>query len=340
MSVRSSRHPLQLVAVQTLLLVLVVAQAIAGLRAQEAEPQFTPGHYEIPGWFKLSFLDLAEDVEEAEAEGKRLMVMFHQEGCPYCTRMVENLALEDIETYFRRHFDAIEINLWGDREVVDLDGAVLVEKEFAEKYRVWATPTLLFFDEEGKQVLRLDGFYDPQRFLAALRYVGERQEAHQSFRDYLDARDARAKAADQLAADPFFAPPPFDLAQEELVAVFFEVPDCRECQELRREIQKYGQTRDALARFHRVRLHRQSETPVITPDGQETTVRAWADQLEISYLPTLVLFHQGLPVMHVDAQFSAFHLSHLLDYVSEGAYRREPNFQRFLHDRVGSGGEG
>ncbi|MEY6432946.1 thioredoxin fold domain-containing protein [Thioalkalicoccus limnaeus] len=340
MVVRSSSRLFPLVAIAITLLLLVMSQAVSAARAQETIPPLTPGHYEIPGWFKLSFLDLAEDVEEATADGKRLMIMFHQEGCPYCTRMVDNLALEPIETYFRHHFDAVEINLWGDREVVDFDGEVLIEKEFAERYRVWATPTLLFFNEEGRQVLRLDGFYDPPRFLAALRYVGERQEANQSFRDYLDERDARAKAADQLATDPFFAEPPFRLDQDQLVAVFFEAPDCPACQALRDEIQRYRQTRDALARFHRVRLHRHAETPVITPNGQETTSRAWADEMEISYLPTLVLFDRAVPVMHVDAQFSAFHLNHLLDYVSEGAYRQQPNFQRFLHDRVGSGEEG
>ena len=38
---------------------------------------------EHPGWFKESFLDFEEDIEEAAAEGRRLVLYFWQTGCPY-----------------------------------------------------------------------------------------------------------------------------------------------------------------------------------------------------------------------------------------------------------------
>ena len=44
---------------------------------------------EIPHWFKESFLDFEEDVDEAAAAGKRVMIYFHQEGCPYCAKLVD-----------------------------------------------------------------------------------------------------------------------------------------------------------------------------------------------------------------------------------------------------------
>ena len=42
-----------------------------------------------PAWFAPSFLDIREDLAEAAKEGRRLMVYFHQDGCPYCKRLVE-----------------------------------------------------------------------------------------------------------------------------------------------------------------------------------------------------------------------------------------------------------
>ena len=38
-------------------------------------------------WMQDTFKDLREDLEEANAEGKRLVLFFEQIGCIYCTKM-------------------------------------------------------------------------------------------------------------------------------------------------------------------------------------------------------------------------------------------------------------
>jgi len=43
-----------------------------------------PGYHPPPPWFKQSFLDIREDVDEAATAGKRLLLYFYQDGCPYC----------------------------------------------------------------------------------------------------------------------------------------------------------------------------------------------------------------------------------------------------------------
>ena len=56
-----------------------------------------PGHHEQPSWFKQSFLDIREDVAEAAADGKRVMLYFYQDGCPYCAKLLqENFADREI----------------------------------------------------------------------------------------------------------------------------------------------------------------------------------------------------------------------------------------------------
>ena len=87
---------------------------------------------EYPDWFKESFLDFNEDVAEAAAAGKRLMVLFHQDGCPYCNAVVEqNLAQKDIETIVKKKFDVIALNMWGSREIATIGGKTYTEKTFA-----------------------------------------------------------------------------------------------------------------------------------------------------------------------------------------------------------------
>src|SRR3990167_2362179 len=185
----------------------------ASLPAVEKAELRGVGQFEIPAWFKSSFLDLPEDVAEAARGGKRLMLYFGQEGCPYCAELFnKNFSQAHIVEYTRRHFDAIDLNMWGDREVTDFSGNVLPEKELAAKLKVWFTPTLLFFNEKGEQVLRINGYYPPHQFLAALQYVAEKQENRVTFREYL-AKQAPPPAKGALHSQPFFAKPPHDLTR-------------------------------------------------------------------------------------------------------------------------------
>jgi len=40
----------------------------------------------IQPWIRDTFKDLQEDLDEANAEGKRLAIMFEQRGCIYCKK--------------------------------------------------------------------------------------------------------------------------------------------------------------------------------------------------------------------------------------------------------------
>jgi thioredoxin-related protein len=42
-------------------------------------------------WFALTFRDVAEDIEAARDEGKRLVMIFEQRGCIYCAQMHEKI---------------------------------------------------------------------------------------------------------------------------------------------------------------------------------------------------------------------------------------------------------
>lgn len=124
---------------------------------------------EIPQWFTPSFLDVREDVADAAREGKRLMLYFHQEGCPYCKQLVEvNFRDPKIVGKMRRHFSPVHIDIFGDREVTWTDGRKMSEKQLAAALKVRYTPTLVFFDERGAVAARIEGYLAPVPFSAAL----------------------------------------------------------------------------------------------------------------------------------------------------------------------------
>src|SRR5262245_26668219 len=120
---------------------------------------------EVPSWFGLSFLVLPEDIAAAAKEGKRLMLYFEQNGCPYCKRMVEvNFADPAIAERIQRRFVPLAINIWGDREVTAPDGTAMSEKKLAAHLKIQFTPTIVFLDEKGGVALRLNGYYPPDKF--------------------------------------------------------------------------------------------------------------------------------------------------------------------------------
>lgn len=295
------------------------------------------GYFDIPDWFKPSFLHLREDVSEATENKKRLLVYFGQDGCPYCAELFNNnFSQPHIVEYARQHFDAIDLNIWGNRLVTDLSGAELPENEFAEKLQVRFTPTILFLNEKGATVLRINGYYPPHQFLAALHYVAEKQEQNITFRDYL-AKSAPPAAKGILHREPFFAKQPYDLTKRlgnKPIAVLFEQKDCAGCDQLHEKILRIPATRKLLNRFYTIQLDRWSNTPITTPDGRQTTARQWADDLNIVYVPTTVLVDRGKEVIRLDTVMKAFHYQSILDYVSSGAYREPSGLQRYIRARA------
>lgn len=148
-------HVKQVIAL--LLLMLVVPQ-VAADEAPQVE-LVHPGYVQRPAWFKESFLDLREDVAEAAKAGKGVLLYFYQDGCPYCERLINvNFAQQQISNETQSRFDVIAINMWGDREVTDLRGKAVSEKEFAKTLKVQFTPTLLFLNNNGDTTLRLNGY--------------------------------------------------------------------------------------------------------------------------------------------------------------------------------------
>jgi len=326
--------------VSRFLLVLLLQVSFATLYAAEVKPGVMLGAKtaETPQWFKESFLDFEEDVAEAAADGKRVMIFFHQEGCPYCARMVEkSFNHPPIETYIREHFDGITINMWGDREVVSIGNRDFTEKTFSAALKVQYTPTLLFLDERGKTVLRLDGYYAPGKFLTALSYVAEHQETRVKFGQFMLDQQQTATAA-LINEDFFTRTDRLDRLIEQsgsALAVYFESGDCEDCQILHERILVDEPTRRLVKKMQNMQFDVRSEEKITLPNGQKSTVRQWARKLDIAYTPSVVFFDtNGIEVMRISAFLKTFHFQSVYDYVLQKAYLHEPSFQRYISERA------
>jgi len=323
-----------------LALLVVSPLALAGLKEGALNKDLTnPGSIEFPAWFKNSFMDIAEDIAEATAENKRLVLFFYQDGCPYCKKLIEfNFTQHDIVDKARATVDVLAINMWGDREVTWLDGEAMSEKEFAKKMRVMFTPTMLFLDEQGKVALRINGYYKPAKFKAALEYVAQHGEKKERFAEYYQ-RVKPAPASGKLHREAFIRPLN-QLADKPRASsgyrlVLFEQTQCPNCDELHLDIFKRPETRELLKRFDIFQVDMWSKEPLKTPGGESLSGRQWAKKLDIKYAPSLVFLDKsGNEVFRAEAYLKAFHLQSVLEYVASEAYLDEPEFQRYIDVRA------
>lgn len=100
-------------------------------------------------WMRDTFKDLREDLDEANAEGKRLMLLVEQRGCIYCDKMhKETFPHPVVEQLIRDNYFVVQINLHGDTEIVDFDGEELSEKQAMRKWGILFTPTMMFMPVE------------------------------------------------------------------------------------------------------------------------------------------------------------------------------------------------
>ena len=326
-----SRHLFLLI----ILLPMLLQAATSGEGAKAG--LLNPGYQEKPAWFKESFLDIREDISEANDQNRRVLLYFYQHGCPYCSKLLhDNFGDQAIALKTQQYFDVIALNMWGDREVTAVQGESISEKEFAAGMKVQYTPTLLFLNERGDPVVRLNGYYQPHIFSAILDYVSQHKESELPLREYIATVTPQA-ASGKLHIEQGFLTAPVDLSAIEKskpLVVLFEQKQCLTCDELHQDILQRAEVRKSLDGFSVALLDMWSRDAITTPAGVKTTVREWAQTLGIQYAPSLLFFDRGgSEVFRSEGYLRAFHIHGVLDYVLSEAYRQQPEFQRYLQDR-------
>ncbi len=291
----------------------------------------------LPPVFVETLLELPDDAAQAAKAGKRLLLYFGQQGCPYCKELMQtSFTQKAIVDKVGKHFVAIGFDLFGNREVTWFDGKQRSEKEFAKFLKVQFTPTLLLLDEKGNIIGRINGYYPPHRFSAALDYSAQRLEGKLGFAEHMNTVPQTGASA--TLNDQAFFMKSANLARKpggKPLAVLFETRHCAPCDELHREGFKRDQTRAAISRLDVARLSLSGRDAITTPDGRTTTAEAWGRELGIGYTPSVVFFDdKGKEVFRVEAYVRPFHFTSSFEYVASGAYLKESEFQRFLQNKT------
>ena len=301
---------------------------------------------EKPDWFGMSFLNIAEDVEESAAENKHYGLYFYQDGCPYCEKLIDdNFGQYRINEYAKANFDIAPINIFGSVEVTDVDGIPRPESAFAKHRKIQFTPTMIFFSPLG-EVFRMNGYYPPHKFLTMLEYItDEHYLKNITFIDFLRTKEV-SPAADEIHYTSEMLRPPLDMTKKTLgakkpVLVLFEQPRCLACDELHLDVLKREATDELYRQFETIMINIHGKETLVPPDGSaEISEKAWARKLGINYTPSLVFYErqtesqQLVEAFRVEGYVKTFHIQSAMEYVLSQAYAKPQEFQEFIRLRA------
>ena len=291
---------------------------------------------------KESFLNLKDDLNEAAASDRILVIYFEQNGCSYCELIHKvNFADKAIVDLVKNKFDVIALNSLGSREVRDFSGAVMTEKEYAYKLGIQFSPMMVFYAASGAEIFRMKGYYKPAEFKAALSYLSTGQYKTQSFKEYAATNIPQVQAKSGLIDEKFLKRTD-DLKRlandaknnSKGVALLFTQKQCASCVELHEEIfsdaaivarltEKYTVTRINV--IGRDEMHDLSGKKV-----QETKL---ADALGVRYTPTIIFLDQsGKEIIRYESYLKRQDFEGLLKFVTTDAWRQALSFQDWLRD--------
>jgi thioredoxin-related protein len=296
-----------------------------------------------PEWFKTSFYDLPEDLDEAHEAGKQgIMLFISAERCSYCQAFMDtSLKDSQLQQRLRANFDVIGMDIFDDSEMVALNGKEYRVKEFVLLARASNTPTLMFFGKNGRLLARVVGYYPPKRFGLLLDFLESKAYEKQHFRDYLAQRRQPEQATAPITRDTLFEAPPYMLDRTAVSAdrplmVVFENAGCEACQRFHRRVLSDKSIRRLLREFNLVQLDANEERQkLVTPGGAAITPKAWYRELDLSYFPAVLFFdEEGNEITRLDSEILRFRMEGTLQMVLDGVAANDAQLQRWRRAKV------
>ena len=132
------------------------------------------------------FAEQPYDLKTLAKNNKPTAVFFEQGNCHACDLLhsdplSQELSVEEIEK-----MNAIQLNMWADTAVITPQGKITTAKEWAKSLDIFYAPSIVFFDNDGKEIIRVDSVTYFYRLWGVLDYVN--QEGYKTGTDYQDWR--------------------------------------------------------------------------------------------------------------------------------------------------------
>lgn len=150
----------------------------------------SPGEYFLLGGLteREFFLEPPYDLSALNDTDKATAVFFEQGNCHACDLLhsgplSEQLSMEEISK-----MNVIQLNMWADTAVITPKGKKTTAKNWAKSLDLFYAPSILFFDADGNEIIRVDSVTRFYRLWGVLDYVNQ-----QGYKKALDYQEWRLK---------------------------------------------------------------------------------------------------------------------------------------------------
>ncbi|VAW55026.1 hypothetical protein MNBD_GAMMA06-1396 [hydrothermal vent metagenome] len=113
---------------------------------------------------------------------KTTAVFFEQGNCHTCDLLHSGPLSKTSSIKELKKMNVVQLNMWSDTAVITPQGKKTTAKNWAKSLDIFYTPSIVFFDETGKEIIRIDSVTQFYRLLGVLDYVN--QQGYKKSTDY------------------------------------------------------------------------------------------------------------------------------------------------------------
>lgn len=137
----------------------------------ESGTAFEPGDMNEEEFFSAG----PHNLDRSRFPSKRPLVVFFEQGnCHACDVLHGQPLREPAINKLISKFDNVQLDIRADTPVITPQGKKTTAKEWAKQLGLFYTPSLLFFDEQGKEVIRVDSVVRFYRLRNVINYITSR----------------------------------------------------------------------------------------------------------------------------------------------------------------------
>lgn len=147
-----------------------------------------PGEYFLLGGLteRDFFLEPPYDLSTLVGNTKATAVFFEKGNCHACDLLHSDPLSKDLSIEELEKMNVIQLNMWADTSLTTPSGEKTTAKEWAKSLGIFYSPSIVFFDTEGKEIIRVDSVTYFYRLWGVLDYVN--QEGYKKSTDYQEWR--------------------------------------------------------------------------------------------------------------------------------------------------------
>lgn len=149
-----------------------------------------PGEYFLLGGLteRDFFIDEPYNLQSLLNNKKATAVFFEQGNCHACDLLHSDPLSKELSIQELEKMNVIQLNMWADTPVTTPVGKKTTAKDWAKSLNLFYAPSIIFFDPEGNEIIRVDSVAHFYRLWGVLDYVNK-----QGYRQAGDYQDWRLK---------------------------------------------------------------------------------------------------------------------------------------------------